>query len=356
MPRPIHASVSLAAVRQNLARVRECAPRARVWAVVKANAYGHGIERVFAALSAADGFALLDLDEAQRVRDLGYRGPILLLEGFFGARDLAVVEGLDLTSVIHCDEQLAMLTAHRFATPVDVYLKINCGMNRLGFDASRVAEVHHALAALPGVRGITLMTHFANADLEHGCLEAQAAFERSVQGIAGPRSLSNSAAILAHPPAHADWVRPGIMLYGASPFAHSSAAEQGLRPAMTLSSELIAVRQLRAGEAVGYGSQFVAPAAMRIGVVACGYADGYPRIAGTGTPVAVDGVRTRTVGRVSMDMLTVDLSALPGAAVGSPVELWGAQVPVDEVALAAGTSGYEMLCAVARRVPISGVA
>lgn len=356
MPRPIHASVSLAALRQNLALVRHRAPRARVWAVVKANAYGHGLARVFPALASSDGFALLDLDEAERLRELGHRGPILLLEGFFSEDDLALIDALRLTTVVHSEEQLAMLALRPTREPLDVYLKVNSGLNRLGFAARSARDVYERLRQLPWIGDITLMTHFASADADSGCDAPLEVFARSVAGLPGARSLANSAAILAQPATHADWVRPGIMLYGASPFAARSAAALGLAPVMTLSSALIAVRELAANDAVGYGAEFVARAAMRVGVVACGYADGYPRVAPEGTPISVAGQRARVVGRVSMDMITVDLTGIESARVGSPVELWGTLVSVDEVAQAAGTSGYEMLCAVAARVPISGVA
>jgi alanine racemase len=355
MPRPIHASVSLTALRHNLGVVRACAPGARVWTVVKANAYGHGIARVFPALTGGDGFALLDLNEAAVLRDLGYVGPILLLEGHFSSADLTVVEALGLTTVLHNREQLAMLEGRSFARPIDVYLKINSGMNRLGFAAPEARAVYTRVRALAAVGGITLMTHFASADGPDGGSAAQGVFESAIAGIKGPRSLANSAAIIAHAPSHGDWVRPGIMLYGASPFANRTAAQLGLAPAMSLHSALIALQQVQLGEAVGYGAQFVARAPMRVGVVACGYADGYPRLAPEGTPVAVDGRATRIVGRVSMDMITVDVTHIAGARVGSPVEMWGTQIPVDEVAAAAGTSGYELLCAVAPRVPVTGV-
>ncbi len=330
-----------------------------MWAVLKADAYGHGLVRAFAddspAFAHADGIAILDTDTAARLRELGWTRPLLLLEGCFDAADLDEAARLDVTVTVHHDEQLAMLDAARFDRPVPVYLKMNTGMNRLGFAPSRFRAAHERLRACPRVGAITLTTHFANADRPDGIVDALVAFERGAAGLSGERSLANSAAILAHPETHHDWVRPGIMIYGASPFATRSAAEFGLRPAMTLESTLIAVQQLQSGQSVGYGHRFTAERDMRIGIVACGYADGYPRVAPNGTPIVVDGVRTRIVGRVSMDMLTVDLTPVPMAEVGSPVELWGAQVAVDEVAQAAGTVGYELLCAVAPRVPVQTV-
>jgi alanine racemase len=319
--------------------------------VVKANAYGHGIERVFDALRGADGFALLDLDEAVRLREAGVGKPILLLEGFFAPADLAPITAHGFAVVLHSEEQLAMLEATAVAAPLDVYVKVNTGMNRLGFPPEAVRRVLARLQATGRVATVTLMTHFADADGPPGVAEPLARFDAATRGLGLPRSLANSAALLRHPQARGDWVRPGIMLYGCSPFPDESAQALGLAPVMTLSSELIAVRQLAAGDRVGYAGTFTADRAMRVGVVACGYADGYPRHAPTGTPVLVAGRRTRTVGRVSMDMITVDLDGIPAAGVGTPVTLWGEGLSCDEVAAAAGTVSYELLCALAARVP-----
>ena len=336
--------------------MRRIAPRSRVWAVLKADGYGHGLERLVSAdspaLRGADGVAILEMQTAALLRERGWRGPVLLLEGCFDPADLDAALALGVTVTVHHDEQMAMLEAARPTAPVDVYLKMNSGMNRLGFVPARYRAAHERLRAIDAVGTITLTTHFANADRPEGVVEQLAAFERGAAGLGGPQSLANSAAILAHPDTHRDWVRPGVMLYGASPFATRTAAEFGLRPAMRVVSELIAIQHLQAGDAVGYGHRYSAEREMRIGVVACGYADGYPRVAPNGTPVVVDGVRTRLVGRVSMDMLTVDLTPLPQATVGSAVELWGERLPVDEVAQAAGTVGYELLCALAPRVPV----
>lgn len=351
MPRPIRAMFDTAALRNNLAVARARAPDARVWAVVKANAYGHGILRAVDALASADGYALLDLDEAVRLRDAGVRKPILLLEGFFALDDLAIVVEHGLAVVVHCEEQVDMLVAAGFPARIPLYLKLNTGMNRLGFapEAFRVA-----LERLQGCRmagEITLMTHFADADGERGVREQLERFANVARDLALPRSLANSAAILRFPESHAGWIRPGIMLYGCSPFPDESAESLGLEPVMTLASELLVIRELAEGDRVGYGGAFVAPKRMRIGVVACGYADGYPRHAPNGTPVLVAGRRARTAGRVSMDMLTVDLTGIPEAAVGSPVTLWGKGLSADEVATAAGTISYELLCGLAARVP-----
>lgn len=355
MSRPIQALIDLSALERNLAIVRRCAERSRAMAVIKANGYGHGLMRVAEALKSSDGFAVLDLHDGVRLREAGYRQTILLLEGFFAPDELAVIEQHRLSVVIHCSDQLAMLPAVKTRGVLEVFLKINTGMNRLGFRPGQFASVMEALKASPAVGGITLMTHFANADEAEGVDDQLLCFNEVAGSVRLPRSLANSAAVLRYPATHADWVRPGIMLYGVSPFAGKAAADLGLRPAMTLKSEVIAVQNLKPGERVGYGGVFRADGPMRVGTVACGYADGYPRHADTGTPVLVDGRQTRTLGRVSMDMLAIDLTAFPGSGVGSPVTLWGEGLPVEDVAQAAGTISYELLCALAPRVPVAEV-
>lgn len=374
MPRPILATLHPEALRHNLQQARRRAPDARVWAVVKANAYGHGIERVFDALRGADGFALLDLAEAERLRALDWRGPILLLEGVFEPRDLELCSRLHLWHAVHCDEQIDWLAAHKTQQPHRVFLKLNSGMNRLGFPPDAFRAAWARLNALPQVDEIALMTHFSDADGPRGIAHQVAVFEAATADLPGERTLCNSAAILRHAQSPlrgegvstlaADWVREGIALYGSAPdYPEHSAADWDLQPTLTLSSRIIGLQSLQPGDTVGYGSTFTAEVPMRIGVVACGYADGYPRHAPTGTPVLVAGVRTRIVGRVSMDMITVDLAPLAAAGVsagiGSEVVLWGvspstgAQLPVDEVARSAGTIAYELLCAVAPRVPFA---
>jgi alanine racemase len=374
MPRPILATVHPEALQHNLNQARLRAPDARVWAVVKANAYGHGIERCFDALRGADGFAMIDLAEAERVRALDWRGPLLLLEGVFEPRDLELCSRLHLWHAVHCTEQIDWLAAHKTQVPHRVFLKLNSGMNRLGFTPTAFRAAWARLNALPQVEEISLMTHFSDADGPRGIAHQVAAFEAATADLPGERTLCNSAAILRHAQSPlrgegvstlaADWVREGIALYGGAPdHPEHTAADWGLQPTMTLSSRLIGTQQLQPADTVGYGSAFTAEAPMRVGVVACGYADGYPRHAPTGTPVLVNGVRTRTVGRVSMDMIAVDLAPLDAAgvaaSVGSEVVLWGvspstgAQLPVDEVARAAGTISYELLCAVAQRVPFA---
>ncbi len=374
MPRPILATIHTAALQHNLQRNRSAAPDAKVWAVIKANAYGHGIERVFEGLRSADGFALLDLDEAQRVRKLGWRGPILLLEGVFEPRDLELCSRLDLWHTVHCDEQIDMLAAHKTNVPHRVFLKMNSGMNRLGFTPERYRAAWTRLNALPQVDEISLMTHFSDADGERGIHHQLQVFNLFTRDLPGERSLSNSAATLRHStPADAtaleshndlasDWIRPGISLYGSSPdYQEHNSADWDLQPAMTLSSKIIATQAIDTWATVGYGSTFVTDHPLPIGVVACGYADGYPRVCPTGTPVLVAGVRTRLLGRVSMDMLTVDLAPLHAAGlqagIGTDVTLWGAArngtvLGIDEVAHAAGTLGYELMCALAQRVPV----
>ncbi|MGH8767172.1 MAG: alanine racemase [Burkholderiales bacterium] len=352
MARPIQASFDLAALRNNFAIARRLAGTAKLMAVVKANAYGHGMLRVARALADADGFALLELDDAMRLRDAGYRQRILLLEGFFRSDELPVILHHGLSVVIHNDEQIALLGNLHGDGKLEVFVKLNTGMNRLGFPAARAGRVLEQLKALPCVGEVILTTHFSDAEGVSGIEWQMREFERHVARPGYARSLANSAALLRFPEARGDWVRPGIMLYGASPLEDRSAAQIGLRPAMSLTSELIGIQQLKRGDTVGYGSLFTADREVRIGVVACGYADGYPRHAYNGTPVLVDGVRVPMVGRVSMDMLCVDLSAVPGAGIGSPVMLWGAGLPVEEVAAAAGTVSYELLCALAPRVPV----
>jgi alanine racemase len=360
VPRPILATIHTAALRHNLDRARRSALEARVWAVVKANAYGHGIERVFDAFRGADGFALLDLAEAERVRALGWRGPVLLLEGVFEPRDLELCSRLDLWHTVHCDAQIDMLAAHKTQAPQRVFLKMNSGMNRLGFTPERFRSAWTRLNALPQVDEISLMTHFSDADGERGVAHQLEVFERVTRDLPGERTIANSAATLRHAATtRADWVRPGILLYGSAPdFPEHDAAHWQLQPSMTLSTRLLSVQTLAPGDTVGYGSRFTAEGPLTIGVAAVGYADGYPRHCDTGTPVLVNGVRTRMVGRVSMDMITVDLTPVPDAAFGSEVTLWGrasngAVLPIDEVARSAGTIGYELMCAVAPRVPVA---
>jgi alanine racemase len=352
MSRPLKALVHSSALVNNLLIARQAAPTAKILSVVKANGYGHGLLRVAQALEASDGFAVLSVHEAVRLREAGFSHPILLLEGVFSPDELTAVSEHGLSVVVHTAEQIAMLRAAWSPVRIEVFLKLNTGMNRLGFAPEAFSQALAALQACPVVGRITLMTHFATADEATGVAEQFARFQSLTQGVVLPTCLANSAAILRHTQAHGDWVRPGIMLYGASPFAEKRAADLGLEPAMSLVSEIIAVQNVKQGDAVGYGGAYVATQDMRVGIVACGYADGYPRHAGTGTPILVNGRRTLTLGRVSMDMLFADLSEMPEAGVGTPVTLWGEGMPVEEVARAAGTISYELLTARAERVPV----
>ena len=362
MPRPLVATIHIAAMQHNLARVKALAPKACVWAVVKAYAYGHGLAQALRGFAAADGLALIELEGASQLRALGWQKPIMLLEGFFAPADLPQVLAQRLDIVVHCEQQIGWLEqAQRdgvlgtVAGVMRVHLKMNTGMNRLGLMPEVYGDAHARLSRLPAIGEIVLMTHFANADQDNPQVlpvpEQLRRFELGSAGLAGARSFANSGATLGHPMTHQDWVRPGIMLYGGMA-SSQSAAFSGLLPTMTLHSELIAVQTIGPGEAVGYNSRFVAERSMRIGIIACGYGDGYPRHAPLGTPILVDGVRTRLIGQVSMDMIAVDLSSVPSADVGSKVVLWGQGLPIDEVAQAAGTIGYELMCALAPRVPV----
>ena len=352
MSRPLFTTIHSAALRHNLSVVRRHAPASKVLAVIKANAYGHGLLRAVAALADADGYALLELEAAVRLREAGYRQRIVLLEGFFDPEELPLLVRHRLAAVIHCQEQVAALDGLAPGAKLDVLLKVNTGMNRLGLPPDRVAAACDRLRRNPGVGAITLLTHFANADDARGVAWQMERLRELPNGDALPRSFANSAAILRYPETHADWVRPGIMLYGCSPFPESIGGEAGLTPAMTLESQIIAVRDLQPGDTVGYGGMFRAERPRRIGIVACGYADGYPRHAPNGTPVNVAGRTTGTVGRVSMDLLCVDLADIPEARPGTRVVLWGEGMPVERVAQAAGTVGYQLLCALAPRVRI----
>jgi alanine racemase len=345
--RPARALIDLDALRHNyrLARGRH---GGRALAVVKANAYGHGALACARALAAeADGFAVAFLEEALELRAAGIEQPILLLEGVFAPDELDAVVRHDLWIVVHHAEQIRLIEKARPALPIEVWLKVNSGMNRAGFLPHEIRPAWQRLKDSGRVAGITLMTHFARADEPQVVTTADqiTAFDSATRELPGPRSLANSAAILGWTAAHRDWSRPGILLYGADPMPGDP---NGLRPAMTLESAVMAVREIPAGAPLGYGARFHAERPTRVGLVALGYADGYPRVVPDGTPVAVDGLRTRLIGRVSMDMLTIDLTDLPDAALGSRVELWGANIPVNRVAEAAGTIAYELLCNVKR--------
>jgi alanine racemase len=348
MTRPARAVIDPSAIIWNLGCVRRAAPGAKVLAVVKADAYGHGLERVAPFVSTVDGLAVASVEEALALRDVARPGQaIVLLEGPFEFSELTAITEAGLETVIHTDEQVAMLK--RAACELPVWLKFDSGMHRLGFEPERFAKI--VAEVRPYAKPLRLMTHFANAHRrgDPSMLRQLSVFNAMAGAAKEERSLANSGAILSLPQAHADWVRPGLMLYGVSPIADCSASSLGLRPAMTLESRLISVRQVAAGEAVGYGGAFVCPEDMPIGVVAYGYADGYPRHGGTGTPVLVNGTRTQVSGNCSMDMMTVDLRPIPDARFGDRVTLWGDGLPIEEVAQASDTIPYELLCRVRLR-------
>ena len=358
MTRPSKAVIDLAALRSNYLTARSL-HGGRALAVVKANAYGHGaVPCVQALADIADGFAVAFAAEAFELREAGITKPILVLEGCFDPDELLAAHKAKLWIVIHQESQLrALETAPIDAHSIRVWLKVDSGMHRAGFALEAVQAAYARLEACPSVASITLMTHFARADEPDSDATAKqiTAFHEATAGLPGDRSLSNSGGILAWPSARGTWARPGILLYGADPLPLKAAPEtqaqpNQLTPVMSLLSEVFAIRTLEPGEALGYGGTFVATTPVRVGLVAIGYADGYPRVAPTGTPIAVGGVLTRTIGRVSMDMLTVDLTDLPQASIGSPVECWGKQIDVNQVAQQAGTIAYELLCNV-KRVP-----
>lgn len=345
--RPARALIDLDALRHNYFLARRL-HGGRALAVVKANAYGHGAVQCARALSAdADGFAVAFLEEALELRAAGIEQPILLLEGVFTPDELDEVIRHDLWIVVHHAEQIRIIDHAKPALPLEVWLKMNSGMNRAGFLPHELRAAWQRLKDSGKVAGITLMSHFARADEPHVIATAEqvTAFDSATRDLPGPRSLANSSAILGWPAAHRDWARPGILLYGADPMPGEP---NGLRPVMTLESSVMAIREIPAGAPLGYGARFHAERATRVGLVALGYADGYPRALPNGTPVAVDGIRTRLIGRVSMDMLTVDLTDLPDAGLGSRVELWGANIPVNRIAEAVNTISYELLCNVKR--------
>lgn len=352
--RPLAAIVDLSAIVHNYSLAKRCAPGRQAFAVVKANAYGHGVREVVTALrDIADGFAVASLEEAAEVRAMHDEARILLLEGCFEAGEYAIAAQLGFDLVLQSTAQAEALLGSELPRPLNVWLKLDSGMHRLGFDAAELRQWHARLADAPQVAELNLLSHFACAD-ERG----HPLTEQQVECFLGlldldftHRSLANSAAVLTIPAAHMDWLRPGVMLYGATPFADLSASELALKPAMTLAARVIAVHEVAAGESVGYGAAWVAERDSRIATVSCGYADGYPRHAPSGTPVLVEGQLAMLAGRVSMDMLAVDITDVPEAGIDSPVELWGSNLPVDEVAIACGTIGYELLTKVTARVP-----
>lgn len=355
MTRPTRAIIHPGALRHNLGVARKAAPHSRVMAVIKSNGYGHGLLRAAGALREADAFAVTCLEEAIPLREAGYAHPILLLEGIFHPGELEQVRRYRLDLVVHAEWQVAALEAAPPGRPLSVWLKVDSGMHRLGFDPDQVSAVYRRLLGCRAVAShIRMMSHLACADDrdDDASTPAQfAVFDDAVRELAGEQSLANSAGVLGWPGSHRDWIRPGVMLYGVDPFCDARRDRPDLRPAMTLSSVLIAIRRYPAGAHIGYGATWTCPEDMPVGVVAIGYGDGYPRHAPNGTPVLVAGRESQLVGRVSMDMITVDLRGLEDQVdVGDPVVLWGKGLPVERVAACAGTIGYELLCGVAARV------
>lgn len=347
-------SLDLSALRHNLQRLREAAPASRVMAAIKANGYGHGLERVARTLGDADALGVACVEEAVSLREVGIATPITLLEGFFHADELPLICQHHLDCVIHHVHQIEVLEQQPLSSPLKVWLKVDSGMHRLGIPATDCHQLWQRLVAINDIEVIGLMTHFANADdLNDPTTEQQLAlFNKSCDELPGERTIANSAGILGWPQSHAEWNRPGISLYGVSPLLGGRGEQHGLRAVMTLRSELIAVNHLKQGDAIGYGGSWRCPEDMPVGVVAVGYGDGYPRHADSGTPVLVNGQRVPLVGRVSMDMITIDLRAMPQAKIGDEVVLWGKGLPVEEVAEHAATIPYELLCGVTGRVRI----
>ena len=353
MTRATRAVINLSALRHNLSISRRHAPDSRIMAIIKANGYGHGSVAVAQALHQADAFGVACLDEAINLREAGISQPIVLLEGVVHGADLNLVRGYELEVVIHHQLQIDLLEQDK-GRAIPVWLKVDTGMHRLGVAPEQTGEMLQRLKELGTVATpIRLMTHLANADDRQDDTTPRQLerFDVATAGFALESSIANSAGILGWASSHRDWVRPGIMLYGVSPFVDSQAADHELQPVMTLQSELIAVNRHQQGDPVGYGGAFRCPEKMSIGVVAIGYGDGYPRHAPTGTPVLVNGQRVPLIGRVSMDMICVDLRDCPNARIGEPVILWGSALPVEEIAARAGTIGYELLCRVTQRVP-----
>ena len=357
MPRPIAATIHMGALRYNLQRMREAAKGRTLWAVVKANAYGHGLLRAARAFEQADGLALIDLCDAQKVREQGWTKRILLLEGFFDESDLPLLEKFDIETIVHNRHMIEILKAHAPFKSLKVHIKINSGMNRLGFLATEEEGVRAELEAIEGVRVMGVVTHFANAEPTYeadkpATVSLQLSRMRQIEPRPEHLCMANSAATLWQDDVKGDAVRAGVALYGASPDSHYTSEDLDIRPAMTLSAKILAIQNVPAGEAIGYGSRFVTHRDSRIAVVACGYADGYPRSTPDGTPTYVEGKIAPIAGAISMDMLTIDVTDVPEARLGSEVELWGSHIPVNEVAKRCGTIGYELLCAIALRVPI----
>lgn len=356
MSRPTTITIHLNALHHNLQRIKTLAPHSQVLAMVKSNAYGHGIKRIASALHHADALGVACIEEGMILRDAEIKKPIVLMEGLFSENELTLAANNHLTIIVHHADQVTMLEKNPQLTPLSIWLKIDTGMHRLGFQPSDVQNIYQRLLACSSVKKpIGFMTHFAKADsLDSPMTQTQIElFNNACKGLEGPKSLANSAGIIAWPSTHKDWVRPGIMLYGASPFIGCSGEEYGLKPVMSFGSRLIAIHRISQNECVGYGGHWTAPEDMLIGIVGAGYGDGYPRHAKNGTPILVNGIRCELVGRVAMDMLAVDLRNIPTANINDPVLLWGPSLPVEEIAHCSDTIGYELLTRITQRVHVS---
>ena len=353
MSRPTYAIIDTQAFVANYRYAKSIAPGSQALAVAMANAYGHGAVTLARALSGqADAFGVACSEEAMELRESGINNPILLLEGVFEPDEIALADRANLMLVVHSQYQLDWLSKSKYDRPITIWLKIDTGMHRLGFTPQEAHRIYRRLKDSPHIREVVLMSHFARADeIDSDATATQFdTFREIAHDLAAPFSLANSAATLAWPQTHAQWIRPGIMLYGSSPLTDNRIDTSALMPVMRLESELIAIRDLAAGESIGYGGRFTCDKPTRVGVVAAGYGDGYPRHAPDGTPVAVNGQRTQLIGRISMDMLTVDLSNQPNAAIGDTVQLWGDIISADEVAQLSETISYELFTGITRRV------
>lgn len=352
----VSATIDLGALRSNLEVLRRLAPKSRVMAVVKANAYGHGLVAVARALAAADALAVARLGEALTLREAGSKSPVVLLEGVLDSEQLAAAAAADLELVVHSAEQVELLRDAPAGARFKIWLKLDSGMNRLGFKGDAFQAAHAALCALPCVqRPFNLCTHLASADSPElpTTAEQLMVFAAATRSLPGARSLENSAALLSFPDSQADWVRPGLALYGISPFKGMTGSDHGLRPAMTLASRVIAVKDLAEGERVGYAGDWTARRATRLAIASVGYGDGYPRSAASGTPILVNGERAGLAGRVSMDMLAIDVTEIQRPVkVGDPVVLWGDGLAAEEIALWAETIPYTLVCGISQRVAV----
>ncbi len=356
--RSARALIDIAALKHNLEVVRRLSPGRKVMAMLKANGYGHGMLRVAHALRDADAFGVACVEEALELRDGGIGAPIVVLEGFFANREIPLMAKMNFATVVHHEKQLKALEEVPCDPPLKVWLKIDTGMHRLGFAPDEVAQAHDRLAQIAWVQQpVGLLSHLASADEigNDSTTQQLKLFKQLIQQWPGERSLANSPGVLAWPETHFDWVRPGLLLYGCSPIAGNVGADHGLKPAMTLESQVFAIRRIKKGERVGYGGAWQAPHDTTIGTIAMGYGDGYPRHAPSGTPVFINGRVVPVAGRISMDMLAVDLGPDSVDQIGDRVVLWGPELPIETVAAAVGTIAYDLMCAVTPRVPFFSV-